>query len=78
MTKILIALSDLDGSSTQIKILHDLLDIELERCPVCKDVQRQTDHLPYHCNNCFIIRDERWLLQLEKRARAALTWNVVQ
>jgi hypothetical protein len=78
MTEILITLSNLDGSDNQIQILRDLIQNELDRCPVCREIQRKTDHLPYHCNNCFTRRDERWLRSLEKRALSALKWNVIQ
>ena len=72
MTQILIALYDVDGTVEEVKVINDLIADELNRCPTCSKVKERTEHLPFHCNDCFVRRDERWIRSLERRAHSAV------
>ena len=73
MSEILIMLSPKDGSDIEAATVRQLIDLELERCPTCSQVYADSEHLPFHCQFCYQLRDERWLRQLYSRARSLLS-----
>lgn len=73
MTEILITVDNLDGSDIENATIRQLIDLELERCPNCNRAYKRTNLLPFHCNSCFVLRDERWLRHLLNRTRSLLT-----
>ena len=54
----------------EFSIMRQLLEFEIERCPRCRQVHTETEHLPQHCIHCSTVRDERWYFQLNQRAQA--------
>jgi hypothetical protein len=68
--QILIKIDNPDGPDAELLVVRDLIQNELDRCVSCTKIHKLTKLLPYHCNTCFVIRDERWLLQLQRRARS--------
>jgi hypothetical protein len=67
--QILIKIDNVDGPESELVIIKELIGNELDRCASCNKIHTETELIPYHCNSCRIIRDERWLQSLHRRAR---------
>ncbi len=68
--QLLITISFEETSDIEIASFYQLVDLELDRCFVCQNIFNKTKHLPFHCANCFILRNDRWLHNLARRAKS--------
>lgn len=68
--QLLITISFEDSPEIEIATFYQLVDLELERCFVCQRVFKKTKHLPFHCTNCFVLRNDRWLRDLARRTKS--------
>ena len=67
---LLIQVTNPNGPESELLIINELIENELDRCASCNKIHKSTKLLPFHCNSCRIIRDERWLQELQRRARS--------
>ncbi len=68
--KLLITFMDTDSSDHELATVRQLIEVELEKCFICEKTYKETKHLPFHCNNCTTLRNERWLHDLINKSRS--------
>ena len=68
--KLLVTLSDSDSSDHELATIRQLIEIELEKCFICERTYKETHHLPFHCDNCATLRNERWLREMISKAKS--------
>ena len=73
MTQILITLDSVDCSDVETATVRQLIDLELKQCPRCNQIHSERNLLPFHCQSCFTLRDERWMRHLLNRTRSLLS-----